>query len=115
MVCDAAAARMRGLRASDCSVPDSTSRAGTGRLSRMTHVSAAGERRRLRLLEDDARDAEQDGHHRHADAESGGEHGGANGMRGQRSQRQPSDHRVASRSILPSLIVSTRAARPASV
>ena len=78
------------------------------------HVSTAGKRRRLRLLEDDAGDAKQDGHHGDTDAETGREHGGANGMRRQRSQRQPSDHRVTSRSILPSLIVSTRAARLAS-
>ncbi len=96
-----------GRRTAACRT--STSRAGTGRPRRIDDVAAADERRRLRLFEHDPGDAEQDRHHRDADAEAGGEHGAADRMRGQRAQRQPSDHRVASRSIRPSRIVSTRA------
>ena len=100
--------RMRDRSASDCRVPESTSRAGTGRLRANDHVAAADERRRLRLFEHDAGDAEEDGHHRDADTETRGEHGAADRVRGERSQREPSDHRVASLSIRPSRIVSTR-------
>jgi hypothetical protein len=72
------------------------------------HVASAGERRRLGLFEHDAGHAEEDGHHRDADTETRGEHGAANRVRGERAQREPSDHRVASRSIRPSRIISTR-------
>ena len=96
-------------------MPDSTIRAGTDRLRRMTHVAAADERRRPRLLEHDVGDAEENRHHRDADAEAGGEHGAANGMRRQRSEREPANHRDAlSLSMRPSRIVRTRVrVRPA--
>ena len=75
VVCEAAAARTRGRSASDCSVPDSTSLRRHRERQADVHVAAADECRRLRLLEDDARDAEEDRHHGDADAEAGREHG----------------------------------------
>ena len=92
---DAAAARTRGRSASDCSVPEQHQLRRNRERQADVHVAAADERRRLGLLEDDARDAEQDGHHRDADAKAGGKHGASNGMRGERSQREPADHRDA--------------------
>jgi hypothetical protein len=67
----------------------------------------------LRLLQHDLRDAEQDGHHRHAGAEADRQHGAAHRMRGEGAQREPADHRVVSLSTRPSRMVSTRWARDA--
>jgi hypothetical protein len=62
-------------------------------------VTAADERRRLRLLEDDARDAQKDGHDGNAHTESGSQHGTSHGMRGERSECEPADHVTRSLSI----------------
>ena len=61
----------------------------------MTHVASADQVGGPRLVEHDLGDAEQDRHHRDADAEACCEHGRPNRVRRQRPQRQPSDHAVA--------------------
>ena len=80
------------------------------------HVAAADQRAGDRAwFEHDLGDAQQDRHHRHADAEAGREHGRPHRMRRERPDRKPPDHACRSRSRCARRASSARAwsARPA--
>ena len=76
-------------------------------------VAASDELRRACLLQHDGRHTEERRHHRHAQAESAGEHGAADRPRPQRSDGQHEDHHDDPSTICPSRIVSSRCAHAA--
>ena len=109
-MCVGAAVAIPGLNASDWSAPESTRRARSrAPEARDQDVASANQRRRTRLFEnDDLPTPSRIAITATPSPNPACEHGAANGMRRERTERKPSDHRMVSCSIRPSLIVSTR-------